>query len=238
MGKNIIILSVILFFVTVTSAIAQDHLPTITVYGSAEIEVVPDEMYWSIEILNRGSDIKTLSVAHQANLKGFLTQLTDRKVEDAQTSMMQISENWAHKNGQRVLDGYYASSMVSFKLTDFNLYESLWQDVAHTPGGNIQNISYGYSKQNEVKGQARIKALLAAKEKAMTMVKAINPDDSISHTPFSIEELSFSPIRQPNALMARTAFKSSESSPQAFSLGKIHIDSQVKVIFLLINHMR
>ena len=148
--------------------------------------------------------------------------------------MMQFNENWTHVKGESVLDGYYASTTVSFKLLDFKKYGLLWGNIANTPGGSIQNISYGYAKQKNVQMQAKIKALKAAKEKARLMSQALNENkNSISKTPYLIEEIPDADLT-PNTIMARASFaKVAGSEVQAFSLGKIKIKSQVRVVYLL-----
>ena len=68
------IICLLFFLMTTTAVLAEptfsvesekNLLPTITVYGTATIEVVPDEMYWSVKILNRGPDTQALAEKHQ-----------------------------------------------------------------------------------------------------------------------------------------------------------------------------
>ncbi len=156
--------------------------------------------------------------------------------DDTQTSMMQFGENWDHENGRRVQKGYFASSQLTFKLTDFTKYQHLWIGLSKIKDMSIQNITYGYSKQVEAQDKARLGALLVAKEKAHAMAKTLNV---ALGDPLVIEDnQSFADPRRPNILMANEAsFRSGSQDTGGFALGKILIKSNVKVIYKIRNSL-
>ncbi len=212
---------------------AQEIQPHVTAYGTATLEVTPDEMIWSLKVTNRGPGIGKLAKQHSNIVLSVLSFIGKSGVakEETQTSMMQFGENWEHQNGRRIQDGYFASSRVTFKLTDFTKYQQLWTGLSKIKV-SIQNIGYGYSKRIEVRDKARIDALLVAKKKAHIMAKTLNV--ALGY-PLVIEDTpSFVEPRRSNMLMASEAgYRSESQDAGGFALGKILIKSNVKVVYQL-----
>lgn len=214
---------------------AQDIQPHVTVYGTATQEVTPDEMIWALKVTNRGPGIAGLAKQHSNIVLSVLSFIGEMGVvkEDTQTSMMQFGENWEHQNGRRIQDGYFASSRVTFKLTDFTKYQQLWTGLSKIKDMSIQNIGYGYSKRIEAQDKARIDALLAAQKKAHTMAKTLN---AALGNPLVIEDNpSFAEPGRSNLLMASEAgYRSGPQDAGGVALGKILIKSNVKLVYELI----
>jgi uncharacterized protein len=215
---------------------AQDIQPHVTVYGTATRQVTPDEMVWSLKVDNKGSDIAELAKQHSRIVLSALSFVGKTGVakEDMQTSMMQFGENWEHQNGRRIQDGFFASSRVTFKLTDFTKYQQLWTGLSKIKNMSIQNIGYGYSKRIEVQDKTRIEALLAGQKKAHAMANALN---AAIGAPLVIEDdQAFSEPRGPNLMMAsEAAYRSGSQDTAGFALGKILIKSNVKLVYQLIH---
>lgn len=213
---------------------ADADKPHVTAYGTGTVEVTPDEMFWSLKITNKGTDIEEIAKQHSKIVLSVLSLLgeTDIAKDDTQTSMMQFGENWEHEKGRRVQKGFFASSQVTFKLTDFTKYQHLWTGLSKIKDMSIQNIGYGYSKRIEAQKKARIKALLAAREKAYIMAKTLGVD---LDGPLVIEDnQSFKKPWKSTMLMESSSGSRSVSQDiGGFALGKILINSNVKVVYLI-----
>ena len=214
--------------------LANTYKPHITAYGTATVEVIPDEMFWSLKITNKGPDIKEIAKQHSNIVLSVLSFLDETEVDknDTQTSMMQFGENLEYVNGRRVQKGYFASSQVTFKLIIFNRYQHLWRGLSKIENTSIQNIVYGYSKRTKAQNRAMINALLAAKEKAQTMAKALSVNLG---DPLVIEEQqsSIAPMRSKMLLESNARAGASQKNKGGFALGKILIKSNVKVVYLI-----
>lgn len=214
--------------------LADDNDSRVTVYGSATIEVTPDEMFWSLKITNKGPEIEKIAKQHSKIVSTVISFLDESDVpeDSTQTSMMGFGENWEHANGRREQKGYFASSHVSFKLTDFSKYQHLWIELSKIKNLSIRNIGYDYSKRIQAQDKARINALLAAQKKARSMAKTLDVDLG---DPLIIEDIQIpGEILRSNMAMAGDA-GSRFLSPAAnsFALGKIEIKSKVKVVYLI-----
>ncbi|MBM9616949.1 SIMPL domain-containing protein [Desulfobulbus rhabdoformis] len=220
-------------------ALATDiELPHIVVYGTSVLEITPDEMFWTLNVTNKASSVETVAKQHSEIVKSVIIFLGKASIDidDIQTSRMQFGENWGYKNNSRVREGYFASTQVSFTLTAFDKYKKLWSGLANIKNVSIENVSYDHSQRIEFHSKTRGKALLAAKEKAITMANALNA--SIAEPLLIEEDLSFDkiPMNQ-NILIVNEA--SSRDEPHSlggsFALGKIPIRARVKVAYRLIN---
>ncbi len=213
---------------------ADAEQPHVTAYGTGTVEVTPDEMFWSLKITNKGIGIEEIAKQHSKIVLSVLSLLgeTDIAKDDTQTSMMQFGENWEHEKGRRVQKGFFASSQVTFKLTDFTKYQHLWTGLSKIKDMSIQNIGYGYSKRIEAQKKARIKALLAAREKAYIMAETLGVD---LDGPLVIEDnQSFKKPWKSTMLMESSAGSRSVSQDiGGFALGKILINSNIKVVYLI-----
>lgn len=229
--KKIVWTVIFILFLSIP-AWARDQ-PHLTVYGTAMIEVTPDEMYWTLKVSNKGGNVEELAEQHSNIVLSALLLVGESGIakEDTQTSMMQFGENWEHQNGRRVQDGYFASSRISFKLTDFTKYQHLWISLSKIKDMSIQNIGYGYSKYIEVQDKARLDALLAGQKKAYAMAKTLGVDMG---DPISIEEgQSFNEPRRSEMVMASdNSFRAGSKAP-GFALGKILIKANVTLVYEL-----
>lgn len=209
--------------------------PRITVYGTAEVKVTPNEMIWSVNVKNESDTLPTVAANHTATVAKVLDFLKSLKIDadKLQTSRMHFGENWKYINRENVKVGYYASTDISFTISDLDLYQKLWFALAGFEGVSIQSIQYDHSDRIRLQNESRQKALLAAKEKADSLAKTLG---SQIGEPLSIEEIS--PQTFPQPLYANKAMQSdmgSGASDQALALGQISISTKVLVVFKLKN---
>ena len=78
-----------------------------------------------------------------------------------------------YRSSSRVREGYVASTEISFKTTDLDLYVHLWLGLADMPVVSVQNVTYDHTKRIDFQNQTREKAILAAKEKATASAKTL-----------------------------------------------------------------
>ncbi len=236
--KTIFSAIVLVLLVSIPALATDIELPHIVVYGTAVLEITPDEMLWALNVTNKASNVEAVAERHSEIVQSVIIFLgkANIDIDDIQTSRMRFGENWGYKNNSRVKEGYFASTQISFTLAAFDKYKSLWSGLANIKNVSIQNVNYDHSKRIEFQNKTRLKALVAAKEKAITMANILNT--SIAEPLLIEEDLSFdkNPMNQ-NILMVNEA--GSRAEPQnlggSFALGKIPIRARVKVAYRLIN---
>jgi uncharacterized protein len=153
----------------------ESEVPHIVVYGTATIQVTPNQMVWNLSVRNFNPTSTGAARAHETTIAALLAFLKQSKIEEKtiQTSRMQLGENWKYKDGERFLDGYYASTDVQFELVDFSKYSSLWIGLSGIQGVQISNVSLGHSDRIQFQNEARTRAVLAAREKARAIAETL-----------------------------------------------------------------
>lgn len=222
--------------------------PTISVVGTAEIMVEPDEVSISLDItkLNKNLDIAR-SEAESAREKVFAaTRSFNIKPEDVKTKQISVEMKYQSirdpKNrifdddgdeiGTRTFIGYQVGIGVNIRLRDIKRFNELFTELLKSGISEVDSVSFESSKSIEYVKEARIKAMKAAFDKATAMAGAIG--QTIGKA-ISITEGSRSSSY--SAEMDRANYRSGPiivSDPVAsFSPGAIKISSQVSVTFLL-----
>jgi len=236
--KKTIISFAISTFLVIHGFADEIQLPHITVYGTATTEVVPDQMIWSVRVQNRGAVLETVASDHAKNLQGTLSLLKDLKVDEktTQTSRMEFGENWEYRSSSRVKEGYIASTDISFKITNFELYSKLWFGLAKQSAVSVENVTYDHTKRIEFRNETRQKAITAAKEKAAAMAKSLG--SQIGEPLLVEEDISVSDGWQWQGNLAannlRTVSGEEQVGKGALSPGTIPVQARIKVAFRLV----
>ncbi|PWU16444.1 MAG: hypothetical protein C5B50_13425 [Verrucomicrobia bacterium] len=239
--KHIIPATFVTALLTLTAWADEPPFPRVEVYGTAITEVVPDQMVWSLRVENKGAVLKTVASEHTKSVQQVLKFLRESKVDAKalQTSRMQFAENWEYRSSSRVREGYVASTQLSFKTTDLELYTNLWLGLAEMPVVSVESVTYDHTRRIEFQNQTREKAIKAAKEKATVSAKTLGAKVG---APLLLEEdLSASEGWQMNYANANgvvqniRTFGADDRPPQeALAPGTIPIRIRVKAAFQLI----
>lgn len=207
--------------------------PHISVAGAAITEVEPDLIYWQLSVKNNAITVEDVAKQHSALVTEVLHFLGKQLIpsEDIQTSNMSFNEKFKYEQRSTIRDGFDASTQITFKLSDTKKYQQLWLGLSKLSNVSIQNVHFDSSDRIAIQNETRIKALLAAKEKATVLAKSLNVDIG---DPILIEEHSSTPIN--NSSMRMKSFGNMEAasiSNSSLALGKISIKMTVNAKFEL-----
>ena len=150
--------------------------PLITVTGTASTEVKPDQLLWSIEVKNIGPDLAKVADKQSSLANTVLSVLKQLGVEDqsVQTTDVALGPNRVYRRSETVDEGYFASTKIAFKLTDLKKYRDVWLRLANLGNVSVKSVTLDNSKRIAITKETRIKALRAAKEKAIAMAEALD----------------------------------------------------------------
>lgn len=241
MSRRIIILLTVAFCTGLS--IAGDlelETPHITVLGTAEVKVTPNEMNWHINVSTRDKELPPVAAKHTETVAKALEFLKSLKIDEdkLQTSSMQFGEEWEYTNRKRIRVGYLASTNISFTISDFDLYQKIWFGLAQIDGVSIQNTQYAHSDRIKYQNESRQKAGKAAREKAEALAQTLGR--KITH-PLAIEEITAPQVYNSNTMMFANIAANSmdnyaeEANRDMLALGKLTISTTVRVTFMLAN---
>jgi uncharacterized protein YggE len=167
---------------------AEIEQPHILVYGTAEMEAVPDKLVWNLTVKTIGADVQAVAAAHATEVSAVLDLLkTKVDKKEIQTDRMRLAENWIYRDRNRVQEGYVASTAITFTGKDFSQYLSLWTGLSVCRNTSINSASFQLSNRRELEDQARLKAVANAREKAAALASA---GGVMLYEPIAIEEMS------------------------------------------------
>ena len=214
--------------------------PLITVTGSAEVRVPPDEVLFTLAIENVDRDMQVANKKTDESVKQVLAiaRKNNVKPEDVQTSHISVQPKYNtddmpyEERGKvkRVLVGYEVSKTVAIRLRDISRFDELLADVLKAGITSLSNLEFRDSQIRKHRDQARVMAIRAAKEKAMLLTgeigQTIGPAYSITE---SANDYTRS-MTQNNSLAESSEGSASDS---AVAPGSISVTAQVTVRFKL-----
>ncbi|CAN5385630.1 SIMPL domain-containing protein [soil metagenome] len=169
--KKYILLSAIFAFAIATNAQDTKTEHSIKVIGTAEMEIVPDEIYMSVtlrEYTNKEKKKMTIEELEK-NLVNFIEKVTAADKKDIKMDNMSAYVlSMKRKNKDEIITKSYE---VKFKNPQ---QVSRLYSVMDSLGISKAFVSkYSHSKMDEYKKQIKINAIKAAKEKANYLLEAI-----------------------------------------------------------------
>lgn len=216
------------------SAMAQqvDLRKKISVSGSAEVEVTPDIIYISISLKEYFKDNNSKKKVEITTLENELFNAIQQAGIPKENLTISNISSYTTAEKKKNPD-YLASKQYRLKVNDLNKWNAVIGDV-DPKGVAYTNIdSYDYSKIESLKKDLKIKALLAAKEKATYLVTALG--DKLGSA-IDIQEVNNEAYPQPmyraNVMMksAGMANDSAESAPE-LDFKKIKLNYVMNVVF-------
>jgi hypothetical protein len=146
---------------------------TITVSGSADMEVVPDEIFVNVELKEYQKKGEDKKVIEKIKLQ-FLESCKAIGIPDSNISIVSYTGinpyYWKRKKKDPDL---LAGIIYQVKFKSIELMDKLVEKLDDEATQNFRIASVSHSKINEFRKQLKIQAVKAAKEKAIYLAEAI-----------------------------------------------------------------
>ena len=249
MKRSTILIVILLCLASSSSAQEIDKLPVITVTGTADVQVAPDEALFSIDVTKTNKDLQAAKRLNDESVGKLLelsrrfsisaqnvqtSQITvDMKYESIRDARTRIVSDDGDEIGKRVFRGYEVSKSVTVRLTDLSRFEEFFAAVLQTGVSAVNSVTFETSKLRENKDKAREMAMKAAKEKATAMAAAVNQTigRAVKITEGNVGGQTFANYSaNSNAIGTAEVFT---ESLVTFAPGAIKIGAQVTVSFVL-----
>lgn len=162
---------------------------TITVSGSADVMVIPDQVVITVGVETRSASFATAKSANDQSVKKVMEFAQAHGVEskDIQSDFIETSPQYHYDEGydNTKVKYYNVRKRLVIKLRDISRFESLTSDLMYDGTIQIQNIDFKSTDLYKQKNEARKLAIKAAKEKAQLLTGELGA--SVSR-PLSINE--------------------------------------------------
>jgi uncharacterized protein YggE len=158
------------------SAFAQyEPKPQISVTGSAEIKVAPDEINISVGVETRDADLNVATRQNDERMARALAFLKSVDVPDkyVKTDYISVEPDYGPGNERTEPRFYIARKSIEIKLTNVTNLETVLTGLLNNGVNNIHNVDFRTTQLRKYRDEARAMATRAAKEKAEAMAKEL-----------------------------------------------------------------
>jgi uncharacterized protein YggE len=218
------------------TAVSNPYPKTITVNGSAEMEVVPDEIYVIVDL--KEYEKKSNKTNIDKIKSDFLSSCRSIGLPDSAITIASYEgyngNPWYRKRNKR--DDLLASISYQIKFTDSKKMDELVDKLDDDATQNFRIVRTSHSKIQEYRKQLKIQAVKAAKDKAGYLAEAIDEKVGTAVTITEPGDVTMEPYAlQENVAISQ--YKMAETKGSGGGIGldfrKIKLRFEVNVVFAL-----
>jgi len=249
MKNNWLTLLAAVMFLTLSplALAAQDTQPraTIDVQGSADVKVVPDQVFLVFGIETSDPDLKVAKSKNDERSKNLLALTRDLNIDPkyVQTDFINI-EPWEHElrdENRTVRTEYRVRKNIAITLSEVGKFEELLSRALEGGVNHVHGIQFRTTELRKHRDHAREMAIQAAKEKATLLAaklgRQIGPATHIAeysggwYSPYSF----WGGMGYGGNAMSQVSSQSGEASSGdgTIALGQITVTANVSVSFAL-----
>lgn len=229
--KNLVATFLTLFTVmTYAQDQKQQPVPQINVAGEGKVKVTPDQVIITLGVENTGKDASEVKKANDIIIDKVIKFIKQSNIpqSDFQTTTVSLNKNYDYEKKKY---NYVANQTICVTLKDIKKYDEFMMGITDTGITNINGVEFKSSKLEEYKTEARKKAMLDAKQKAMDYASALSQkvgkvilisDNSQNYYPQPMYK---------GVMMAGAA--DSAMPRETLAVGEIEITANVQVTFIL-----
>ena len=196
MNTRILLATIGLLMYPLAATKADQSPHQISVSGSAEVKVAPDEVDLNVGVETRDENLEAAKQKNDESISGALEFLKQNGVKEknVQTDYITIEPEYdpnAHRDegvdprtgfpvpgkykyhAPTKPDYYVVRKSVVIKVTDVSSFDAILTGLVTNGVNSVQGIEFRTSELRKYKDQARAMAVKAAKEKAEAMASAL-----------------------------------------------------------------
>ncbi|MGO9085723.1 MAG: SIMPL domain-containing protein [Candidatus Sulfotelmatobacter sp.] len=222
--------------------VAQDCLPRpriISVTGTAEVNVAPDEAVLSLGVESRDKDLSVAKAQHDARVKKLLAEARNAGVEEKniQTSTLQMQPEYSEEKVPKFV-AYEVSQTIQVTLKNLSKYENLITKLLESGVNRVDSVEFLVAEPRKYKDDARIKAIRVAREKATAMAAELGqtigkPWDISEDTVNSVFAQTNSFVQGRNVQASSYSDSGPAAEESTVAPGQVSIRASVRVSFQL-----
>jgi uncharacterized protein YggE len=153
---------------------------TITVTGSADVMVAPDEVNITVGVETRNSNFQQAK-SENDKISAKIIDLTrkygiEQKYVQSDYIRTYPSYQYDKYNETSRISYYVVQKRIVIKLKDISKFEQLLSDISDNGGAMIQNIEFLSTELSKYRNEARKLAVQAAKDKAKLIAQEAGSD--------------------------------------------------------------
>lgn len=148
----------------------------LSVTGSADVMVIPDEAVFTLAVETTNMDIMKAKSENDVSIKKIKTVAEELKIESKHlvTDYISVNPKYTYtNNGESIFKGYTVHRGLVITLKDLSKFDDLFTRILDSGANYIQNVQFKTTQLRKYKDEARALAIKAAKEKAVALAKEL-----------------------------------------------------------------
>lgn len=222
-----------LLFITMSTLQAQEQktvTPQVSVSGEGKIKVTPDQCEITLGVESIGKDAATAQKANDEIIDRVIKYIKSHNIplSDFKTTNVNLYKNYDYEKKKH---NFHANQTLSVFLKDIKKYNDFMMNITEVGITNIGGVEFKSSKLEELEREARVKAMLNAKQKANDFVTALG--QKVGKL-LLVTDNSATVYTQPVfRAMATEMAVTADTSRETVALGEINIAVNVQVSFAI-----
>ncbi len=212
--------------------------PLVSTSGTAEIRVVPDlaDLSFGVEVRHTDLNEARKQQAERSVKVLAVIRAAGVKERDLQASQVQIQPNYTDKRQEtETVQFYSVSQQITCTLHDVSKVTDVTAAVVTAGATSVEDDSLRTSELRKYRDEARVKAIKAAKEKAIALATELG---SVVGKPYTIAEATYSNWGGAQGMFNSVGQGGGDHEPEdgeasTFAPGTISISATINVSFLL-----
>lgn len=221
----------------------QPPPPQISVSGTSEVKVVPDEIYLRLGVETRDAALEVAKKQNDERVAKALAFLRSKGVadKDVQTDFINIEPTYEDYSARKV-QVYVVRKSIEAKVTDIKGFEALLAGLLSSGVNTVHGIDMRTSQLRKHRDTARAMAIRAAREKADALAAELGVKRGKVYSVNATDwggwwNASAGWNSRMNGLMAQNSMVNAggpaESAESTLSVGQISVSATVQVSFLI-----
>ena len=226
--------------------------PQISLSGSAEVKVAPDEIMLNVVVETRNETLEPARLENDQKIAAVLAFLKQGKIKDkdVQTDYINIQPDYNYNNSSSASHvkpvAYIVRKNLEIRLTDVSGFQNILTGLLTNGVNYVNGIDFRTTQLRKYRDQARAMAIRAAKEKAAALtselgaklgkVTSINAYDNSGYAGnYWGMNRGFNGYNNAgqNQSVATGGSGVSDTAEDTFAVGQISVSATVNVSFLI-----
>lgn len=155
---------------------------TIVISGTGEISAVPDLAIINLTVTNEAKTVEEAIAENTEKMNKVIEEMKALSIEekDLKTASFNIypryeypRDSFGYSTGKRVLVGYEITQVLEVKIRNMEEIGSAIEKGTNAGANDVSNLRFTIDNQEELKKQAREKAISDAKSKAVDLASQL-----------------------------------------------------------------
>lgn len=206
----------------------------ISVTGQGKVSGKPDVAKLTLGVKAEADTVQKARDQAAVSLDGIVKSLKNNGVadKDIQTQQLSIQPQYDYNNGSQKLRGFQVTNILNVTLRDINKTSQVVDDAVRA-GGNettIDGLAFTIDNPEDLKKQAREKAVADAKSKAETLAQVAGVSLGAA---MNISENSYAPVYYETRSAQGAIAASDSGGPTPIQPGELDITVEVGITWAI-----